>query len=134
MARMHGAGPGDVQKDRKGFVSRTAITMNAHNEANAAGAVVVLKGADTLVCDGRRLYSNTTGNPGMASGGSGDVLTGLIAALVGQGLSLFEAATAGVYVHGLAGDIAAEDMGQPSLIATDLIDYLPDAFDEWLGR
>lgn len=133
MARLHGAGPGDVQKDREGFATRTAATLNAQNEATDAGAVVVLKGATTLVCDDRRLYRNTSGNPGMATGGSGDVLTGLIAALLGQGMGLFDASVAGVYVHGLAGDIGAEDIGQPSLMAKDLIDYLPDAFDEWLA-
>jgi NAD(P)H-hydrate epimerase len=71
---------------------------------------------------------NTTGNPGMATGGSGDVLTGVITALVGQGLAAFEAAQLGVYIHGLAGDLAADQLGQISLIARDLIAYLPPAF------
>jgi len=92
------------------------------------GQVVVLKGAGTLVCDGRRLYTNRTGNPGMATGGSGDVLTGLIAALLAQGLAPFEAAALGVHLHGLAGDLAAAELGQVSLTAADLLDYLPAAF------
>jgi NAD(P)H-hydrate epimerase len=96
--------------------------------AQRSGAVVVLKGAGTVVTDGERVYINKTGNPGMATAGSGDVLTGVILALMGQGLSNFDAAVLGVYIHGLAGDIAAEKTGQVSLIATDIIDSLSDAF------
>jgi len=92
------------------------------------GAVVVLKGAGTVVSDGRRLYTNTTGNPGMATAGSGDVLTGVITALLGQGLGAFEAAVLGVYAHGLAGDIAAERLGQTGMIAGDIAAALPEAF------
>lgn len=91
------------------------------------GLVLVLKGHGTLVSDGRRLYRNRTGNPGMATGGSGDVLTGLIAALMGQGLEAFAAAQLGVYLHGFAGDLAREDLGEVALIATDLLQYLPHA-------
>ncbi len=90
--------------------------------------IVVLKGHRTIVTDGRELYENTTGNPGMATGGCGDVLTGIITALLGQGLSPFSAAQLGVFVHGLAGDLAAEVLGQTSLIASDLIRFLPEAF------
>jgi NAD(P)H-hydrate epimerase len=93
--------------------------------------VVVLKGAGTIVTDGTRLYVNRTGNPGMATGGTGDVLAGLIAALMGQGLEAFEAAVAGAYLHGLAGDLAARDQGQVSLIATDLLETLPRAIAQW---
>jgi NAD(P)H-hydrate epimerase len=92
------------------------------------GVVVVLKGHGTVVTDGTRLYVNTTGNPGMATGGSGDVLGGLIAALIGQGLEPFAAAQLGVHLHGLAGDLARDDLGAPSLVATDLLAYLPHAF------
>jgi NAD(P)H-hydrate epimerase len=91
-------------------------------------AVVVLKGAGTVVTDGEKVYINKTGNPGMATAGSGDVLTGVITALLGQGLTDFDAAVLGVYIHGLAGDIAAERIGQVSLMTTDIIDSLPDAF------
>ena len=90
--------------------------------------VVALKGAGTVVTNGQKVYINKTGNPGMATAGSGDVLTGAITALMGQGLSNFDAAVLGVYIHGLAGDIAAEKVGQVSLMATDMIESLPDAF------
>ena len=96
--------------------------------AQRTNTVVVLKGAGTVVTDGEKVYINKTGNPGMATAGSGDVLTGVITALLGQGLSDFDAAVLGVYVHGLAGDIASEKIGRVSLIATDIIDSLPDAF------
>jgi NAD(P)H-hydrate epimerase len=90
--------------------------------------VVVLKGNHTVVADGARVSVNRTGNPGMATGGSGDVLTGVITGLLCQGLSPFDAARLGVHVHGLAGDLAVSELGQVSLIASDLIDYLPHAF------
>jgi len=90
--------------------------------------VLVLKGHGTLVTDGRRVCHNQTGNPGLATGGTGDVLTGLIAALVGQKLESFAAAQLGVHLHGLAGDLAREELGEISLIAIDLLDYLPQAF------
>jgi ADP-dependent NAD(P)H-hydrate dehydratase len=96
--------------------------------AQHTNTVVALKGAGTVVTDGERVCVNKTGNPGMATAGSGDVLTGTITALIGQGLSNFEAATLGVYVHGLAGDIAAERLGQVSLMATDILEALSDAF------
>jgi len=95
--------------------------------AREAQVIVVLKGHGTLVTDGERLYVNTTGNPGMATAGSGDVLTGVIAALLGQGLEPFAAAQLGVSLHGLAGDLGRDAVGEVSLIATDLIDYLPRA-------
>jgi ADP-dependent NAD(P)H-hydrate dehydratase len=90
--------------------------------------ILVLKGHGTIVTDGRQVYRNQTGNPGMATGGTGDVLTGLIAALLGQKLAPFEAAQLGVYLHGLAGDLAQEELGQISLIASDLLSFLPKAF------
>ncbi len=90
--------------------------------------VVVLKGHRTLVTDGHSRAINTTGNPGMATGGSGDVLTGLVTALACQHLDPFDAARLGVHLHGLAGDLAAEELGQASMVASDLIRYLPKAF------
>ena len=93
--------------------------------AARSGAVVLLKGHRTLITDGWRRAVNTTGNPGMATGGAGDVLTGLIAALLGQHLAPFDAARLAAHLHGLAGDLAAQALGQVSLIARDLIDFLP---------
>jgi ADP-dependent NAD(P)H-hydrate dehydratase len=101
--------------------------------AKRSGAVVVLKGHRTLVTDGDNQTINNSGNPGMATGGSGDVLTGLIAALVSQGLSALDAARLGVYLHGLSGDLAVAQLGPESLIATDLVRFLPEAFTEY-GR
>jgi len=96
--------------------------------AEKANAVVVLKGAGTVVTNGKKVYVNKTGNPGMATAGSGDVLTGMITALAGQVLGDLNASILGVYIHGLAGDIAAQKLGQISLTATDIIDALPQAF------
>jgi len=96
--------------------------------AQRTKTVVALKGAGTVVTDGQKIYINKTGNPGMATAGSGDVLTGVITAVIGQGLSNFDAAVLGTYIHGLAGDIAAEKIGQVSLMTTDIIESLPDAF------
>lgn len=98
--------------------------------ARKVGGVLVLKGAGTVVTDGARVYRNATGNPGMATGGTGDVLTGLVAALVGQGPSAFDAAALGAWVHGRAGDRAAEAIGQTSLTATDVLEYIPVVFRE----
>jgi NAD(P)H-hydrate epimerase len=90
--------------------------------------VLLLKGHGTVVTDGGRMYVNATGNPGMATGGTGDVLAGLIGALLAQGLEAFAAAQLGAYLHGLAGDLVRDDLGEASLIASDLLDYLPQAF------
>ncbi len=98
--------------------------------AQHSGTVVVLKGSGTVVTDGRSFYINRTGNPGMATAGSGDVLTGAISALMAQGLNDLDAAILGVYIHGLAGDITAEKLSQTSLIATDIIESLPQAFSK----
>ncbi|MGD0656028.1 MAG: NAD(P)H-hydrate dehydratase [Thermoguttaceae bacterium] len=101
--------------------------------AARCGVVVLLKGHRTLVTDGKRHVINATGNPGMASGGSGDVLTGLIAALLCQHLEPFAAAQLGAHLHGLAGDLAAKERGEVSLIARDLVEFLPAAIREF-GR
>ena len=90
--------------------------------------VVVLKGAGTVVAAPGEIPAVIgAGNPGMATGGTGDVLTGLLAALLGQGLDPFAASQLAVYLHGRAGDLARDELGEVSLIATDLIDYLPRA-------
>lgn len=101
----------------------------ARQAADATGKIIVLKGAGTIVAEsGRKLAVNLTGNPGMATGGSGDVLAGLVTGFLGQGMEPFDAAITAVYLHGIAGDIAAQDFSQEALIATDIIDALPDAF------
>ncbi|MBN1212685.1 MAG: NAD(P)H-hydrate dehydratase, partial [candidate division Zixibacteria bacterium] len=95
--------------------------------------VLVLKGSPTIVGAPDGLcYFNQTGNSGMASGGSGDVLSGMVGSFLAQGLEPLEAALCGVFLHGLAGDLAAEELTERALIAGDIIDYLPDAF-EMLG-
>ena len=99
--------------------------------AARCGVVILLKGHRTFVTDGKRQALNTTGNSGMATGGSGDVLTGLITALLCQHLEPFIAAQLGAHLHGLAGDLAANKHGEVSLIARDLIEFLPEAFREF---
>jgi NAD(P)H-hydrate epimerase len=99
----------------------------AQELAARCSVVVVLKGHRSFVTDGRRHWHNSTGNPGMATGGSGDSLTGLITALACQHLEPYEAARLGVYLHGLAGDLAAKELGEPSLIASDIVRFLPAA-------
>jgi NAD(P)H-hydrate epimerase len=118
-ARLTGRTIADIQASRVELAARFAADV---------GAVVVLKGQGTVVTDGRRAFVNPSGNPGMATGGTGDVLTGLIAALIGQGLETFAAAQLAVYLHGLAGDRARDAVGEVSLVATDLLDCLPAAF------
>jgi NAD(P)H-hydrate epimerase len=127
--------PGEAGHLLEAFELKIELTEAADSRKAAAralaeclGCVVVLKGARTVVTDGKQLYVNSTGNPGLAAGGTGDVLTGVIAALIGQKFSPFDAAVLGTYLHGMAGDIGAERLGQYSLMATDLLDLLPEAF------
>ncbi len=97
--------------------------------AKTYNTTLVLKGSPTIVADpDGNCYLNPTGNNGMATGGSGDVLTGAIGAFLAGGLSAVDAAVCGVYIHGLTGDIASMDLGETSLIAGDLVEYLPEAF------
>lgn len=118
------------------LVGQSTVTVQSQREPQAtalarlgAGQLtVLLKGDRTIVTDGRRGYINGTGNPGMATGGSGDCLTGVIAALLAQGLGAFDAAALGACVHGLAGDRARAERGTVGLIARDLITALPGAF------
>lgn len=88
-------------------------------------SIVVLKGHRTCITDGERGFLNETGNPGMAVGGSGDLLAGMIAGLLGQGISPMEAAASAVWLHGAAGDLCAQDMGQYGLLPTDMLQYIP---------
>lgn len=121
--------PGEFQRldGSQDTIDRKQLEKRAVAMASAARVTIVLKGHKTLITNGERKHHNNTGNPGMATAGSGDVLTGIIAALVGQGLSAFDAATLGVHVHGLAGDLGAKELGQISLVSSDLLDYLPQA-------
>jgi NAD(P)H-hydrate epimerase len=107
---------------------------SARELAVRAGAICVLKGKGTVISDGERVHVNTTGNPGMASGGTGDVLAGILGAYLAQAhlgatpdFGPWEAVLAAVHVHGLAGDLAARARGERGLIASDLIEHLPAA-------
>ncbi len=120
MSRLAGVSTGEIEKDRTGLAKKFSSSYNV---------VTVLKGAGTVVAapDGR-VFVNNTGNPGMATGGTGDVLTGVVAALLGQGLEPFEAAKTAARVHGLAGDLAVKNVGQLSLTPTDVLNNLSQAF------
>ena len=95
--------------------------------AERFGVVAVLKGADTVVCDGDRYFVNRTGNPGMATGGTGDILAGLLAARLASGMDPFPAAVQSVHIHGLTGDLAAAAVGENAMVATDLVASLAAA-------
>jgi ADP-dependent NAD(P)H-hydrate dehydratase len=128
-----GSEPGKCNKTEKVSREVPVPLFSPRQEAAVAlaaksGAVILLKGHHTLITDGTRRALNATGNPGMATGGSGDVLTGLITALLCQNLSPFDAARLAAHLHGLAGDLAAKELGEVSLIARDLIGFLPRAF------
>jgi len=121
MARLAGSTVAAVQRDR----INVARTFAREHEL-----IVVLKGHRTLIAqpDGT-LWVNTTGNPGMATGGTGDILTGIVAGLIAQNPQhIVEAVIAAVHLHGLAGDVARDSMGEHSLVATDLVKALPEAF------
>jgi NAD(P)H-hydrate epimerase len=120
MARLTGLSTKEIQADRIGVARKFAAEHQC---------ILVLKGNRTLVAlPSGKVWVNTTGNAGMATGGTGDVLTGVIAGLLGQTENYEQAVIAGVYLHGLAGDVAREKMGEASMIAGDLIANLPEAF------
>ena len=98
---------------------------SAQRAARESGAIVLLKGHRTCITDGITAYRNTTGNPGMAVGGSGDVLAGILVGLLGQGLAPLEAAACAAWLHGSAGDACAERLGQYAMLPTDLLEALP---------
>ena len=100
-------------------------TASAMAMANELGCITVLKGHETRITDGIVCYCNTTGNPGMAVGGSGDVLAGMIVSLLGQGIEPLEAAATACWLHGAAGDLAAQKLGQYGMLPTDLLQELP---------
>ncbi|PYQ64485.1 MAG: bifunctional ADP-dependent NAD(P)H-hydrate dehydratase/NAD(P)H-hydrate epimerase [Acidobacteria bacterium] len=124
LGRLLGISTAQIQEDR---------IAAARGAAEETGAIVILKGHMTLVASGTAVFVNPTGNPGMATGGTGDVLTGLIAGLLAQGLDALDAAVLGVYLHGLAGDLAASRLGEMALAANDLIEILPAALAELKG-
>ena len=107
---------GELNKDRTAAAADLAIDLNC---------VVLLKGHETVITDGTRCYLNPTGNPGMAVGGSGDVLAGIIVSLLGQGIAPVEAAACGAWLHGAAGDICAAEIGQYGMLPTDMLRVLP---------
>ena len=107
-----------IAKNRKALAKEFALRYNL---------TLVLKGYRSIITDGKKFFENRTGNPGMATAGSGDVLSGIISSFVAQGLGAFEAASFGVYLHGLAGDYAAKEKTQNCLIASDIIEYLSRA-------
>jgi hydroxyethylthiazole kinase-like uncharacterized protein yjeF len=122
MGRLVGISSDDIQKDRITVASAFARKYNV---------TVVLKGAATVVATPHGwVFINSTGNPGMASGGTGDVLSGMIGGLLAQGYSASQAACLGVYLHGLAGDLAAQEKGETAMIAGDLIEKIPQALKE----
>lgn len=120
MARLLHSTPKAVNSNRE----NTAIDF-----AKKFGVVTVLKGAGTIIAspDGE-VYINHTGNSGMATGGSGDILSGIIGSLLAQGASPINAAAAGVFLHGTIGDLAAEKLGKISMLPTDMIDMIPTAY------
>jgi NAD(P)H-hydrate epimerase len=121
-ARLLKADNTSVRNNRESLALRFARTH---------GVVLLLKGHRTIITDGHRLAINQTGNSGMATGGTGDVLTGLIAALLARGISTFEAALLGAHLHGLAGDLAARELSEAGMIASDLPRYLPQAWKQF---
>lgn len=123
--------PGEMAR----LVKSTPKAVNENRAEIAAdfakeyGVVTVLKGAGTIIASPEsRVMINRTGNSGMATGGSGDVLAGMTGSLLGQGANAFDAASAAVYLHGLSGDLAAEKLGKISMLPTDLIGEIPQAF------
>jgi NAD(P)H-hydrate epimerase len=125
MARLIGSRPRELEQDRIGIAQQFAPELSNTSEQDIT---LVLKGAPTVIAgaDGE-VWLNSTGNPGMATAGMGDVLTGVIAGLIAQGVSSFNAAVLGVYLHGLAGDIVAQSLGMHGLMAGDVLNAIPKA-------
>ena len=107
---------GGATEDRKAAAEQMAQDLHC---------IMLLKGHNTVITDGATTYINPTGNPGMAVGGSGDVLAGIITALLGQGIDPLRAAACGAWLHGAAGDICAEEIGQYGMLPTDMVHVLP---------
>ena len=123
--KVRGLTPHDGEFARLGGVIGEDRAESAANLARELGCIVLLKGHETVITDGQQCYINHTGNPGMAVGGSGDVLAGMIVSLLGQGLEPLEAAACGAWLHGAAGDLCAADMGQYGMLPSDMVEALP---------
>ena len=117
--------PHDGEFARLGGVIGEDRAASAAALARDTGAVVLLKGHRTVITDGEKCYVNRTGNPGMAVGGSGDVLSGMIVSLLGQGIAPLEAAACGAWLHGAAGDLCAAGIGQYGMLPSDMVEALP---------
>lgn len=117
--------PHDGEFSRLGGISGEDRQAAAEGMARDLGCTLLLKGHRTCITDGNRTYINHTGNPGMAVGGSGDVLAGIITALLGQGIEPLEAAACGAWLHGRAGDLCAEKLGQYGMLPSDMLEVLP---------
>lgn len=117
--------PHEGEFTRFGGLLQNGRLFGAVELAKQTGSIVVLKGHETVITDGTSCYINTTGNPGMAVGGSGDVLAGIIVSLIGQGLNPLDAAACGVWLHGASGDICADEIGQYGMLPTDMLEVLP---------
>mgnify|MGYP002510954588 FL=1 len=117
--------PHDVEFQRLGGTLTDDRMESAAALARDINAIVLLKGHRTCITDGNIAYRNTTGNPGMAVGGSGDVLAGIIVSLLGQGIAPLEAVAVGAWLHGGAGDLCASEMGQYGMLPTDMLTRLP---------
>lgn len=122
MARLINESTAYVQQNRVAVASAFAKEY---------GCVVVLKGANTIVADGRRILINTTGNPGMAMGGTGDMLSGMIGSFIAQGIKPYEAAVCAVYLHGFCGDITAKELSQRGMTVNDMLELLPALLGEF---
>lgn len=117
--------PHDGEFVRFGGVLESDRIASAKQLARDLGVIVLLKGHRTVITDGDSVYLNRTGNPGMATGGSGDVLAGVIVSLLGQGISPLEAAACGAWLHGAAGDICEKEIGQYGMLPSDMVNVLP---------
>lgn len=121
LARLLNVSVAEIIDNRKKYARITSQTFEC---------ITILKGHNSIITDGEKVYQNTTGNSALAKAGSGDVLTGIIAGLLAQKMELLEAGILGTYLHGLAGDIASKDLTKYSVLATDVIKYIPQAIKE----